>query len=199
MMEHIGPFEVNSISITQRQRSILWRLVPFYTSKIISTILMPVVLQSSEISLRSLDWLVTNFSKKHNIVCHDYNGTLFNIYHGYKISLTHFRRRNFDPFRRRTRIKIKMLDGEHVETTVGQLNFLHWAHKNGVLEYATAHATAIEKDMNAAASRQKMEKKKQTSGHSKRRRELSKAPKSKCSVYQVDTHISFGLTSDFDK
>ena len=190
--EFLGPFGIHP-SITQRQKNILVRLLPFYTEDHITSILIPVVSQSSQISLRSLDWLVTNFAKKHNIVCHAKNGSLFNIYHSYKISLTHFRRRNFDPFRRRQRINIRMSDDTLIETTVGQVNFLHWAHINGVLEYAMNHSDAIEQDMNSAANLQKIEKRKCSSGiSSTRRRELSKAPKSKCSVYQVDTQVSFG-------
>ena len=197
--DKIGIFEVNS-SINQRQRSILNRLTPFYTEKNVTDIILPMISQSSEISLRSLDWLVTNYAKKHNIVCHAHNGTLFNIYHSYKLSLTHFRRRNFDPFRRRQRINIILSTQDSIETTVGQVNFLHWAYVNGVLEYAIAHSEAIEQDMNAAASIQKLEKKRQlATGICKRRRELSKAPKSKCSVYQIDSHISFNSTSDLEK
>ena len=196
-LENIGPFVIDA-TLSPRQRSILHKLLPFYTDEHISQIIVPMVTQKSNISLRCLDWLVTNFSKKHNIVCNAQDGALFNIYHSYKTSLTHFRRRHFDPFRRRQRIGIRMEDMT-VETTVGQVNFLHWAHINGVLDYATRNAVAIELDMNKATCLQKTERKKQlASGVMKRRRELSKAPKSKCSVYHVDTSVSFRVTSDFD-
>lgn len=197
--DKIGIFEVNA-SINQRQRSILNRLTSFYTEDTVKEILIPMISQSSEISLRSLDWLVTNFAKKHNIVCHTKNGSIFNIYHSYKLSLTHFRRRNFDPFRRRQRINIRLSAQDYIETTVGQVNFMHWAYVNGVLEYAIANSDAIDQDMNTATSIQKLEKKRQlATGICKRRRELSKAPRSKCSVYQIDTHISFNSTSDLEK
>ena len=119
----IGPF-VSLRSISQRQKSILYRICDFYNDDNIKNVLIPMIQQTSMISLRSIDWytspsrirrththtccpviivafrplpfrLVTNYAKKHNLVCYAPDGTLFNIYHSYKIALTHFRRRNF--------------------------------------------------------------------------------------------------------
>ena len=106
---HIPPFRYRELS--QRQVSILRRIHLFFTPEIIANMLIPLINQQCGISLRSLDWLVTNYAKKHNIVCRARNQTMFNIYHGYKVALTHFRRRNFDPFRRRSRIELVVADG----------------------------------------------------------------------------------------
>ncbi len=194
----IGPFRCDHLS--QRQLSIMQRIVAFFTPTIITDILVPLVNQESGISLRALDWLVTNYSKKHNIVCKAKNGTLFNIYHGYKVALSHFRRRNFDPFRRRNRIEIVLNDQTICESTVGQCNFLYWAYSNGVLMYAIENAKDIETDMNSASAMHKAERKMQkASGVPHRRRELSRAPKSKCSVYQIETNVTFDcMASDSD-
>ncbi len=137
----IGPFNVKNA--TQRQITILTRISESLMDGIIEKHLIPLITQESDISLRSLDWLVTNYSKKFNIVCKTEKGTLFNIYHGYKTALSHFRRRNFDPFRRRTRITLKSND-KSFETTVGQCNFIHWAYQSGVLQYAIENAESIE-------------------------------------------------------
>ena len=169
------------VGLTQRQRSIMERIHEFFTDHIIQDLLVPLIQQTNGISLRALDWLVTNYSKKHNIVCRGAHLNLFNIYHGYKVALSHFRRRNFDPFRRRNRIRV-VIDGADVcETTVGQCNFLYWAYVNGVLDYATQHSKDIETDMNSASAmlRQNGACKRRTAAH--RRRELSSAPRSKCS------------------
>ena len=130
-------------NLTQRQISILHRIGPFFTEVVAREILMPLVNQTSGISLRALDWLVTNYSKKNNIVCKTRNNTLFNIYHGYKIALAHFRRRNFDPFRRRQRIVVLAENGTDVicESTVGQCNFLYWSYTHGVLSYAIENSS----------------------------------------------------------
>ena len=191
--DSIGVFQFEPNLLTQRQKSILLHLKDSYGKDETQSVLLQMVNQTSEISLRALDWLVTNFSKKYNIVCYAQDGSLFNIFHSYKVALTHFRRRNFDPFRRRQRIYIDV-NGTHVVTTVGQCNFLHWAMVNGVLQYAYAHAESIEQDMNSAACLQKIEKKKNImNGIPRRRSELSKAPRTKCSVYRIDTQMSFAL------
>lgn len=189
--DRIGFFVCDDL--TQRQRSIMERIDEFFDADMIKTLLIPLIQQSNgTISLRALDWLVTNYSKKHNIVCTGSKGNLFNIYHGYKVALSHFRRRNFDPFRRRNRIRVVM-DGEDVcETTVGQCNFLYWAFVNGVLAYANKHTKDIETDMNSASAAHKAERRMQkANGVPHRRRELSCAPRSKCSVYQVATTVTF--------
>lgn len=184
------PF-VTEDQLTQRQISILTRISSEFHEGKIHPDILNLIRQDSILSLRALDWLVTNYSKKNNIVTHTKDHNMFNIYHGYKISLTHYRRRNFDPFRRRSRIFLQHKD-ERLETTVGQCNFLHWAHVNGVLTYAIANSTTIESDMNMASSRQKAERKKQKNeGVPYKRKELSKAPVSKCQVYKVETHVSF--------
>ena len=187
----IGIFRLENPS--QRQLNVLRRLELVFTETFANETLIPLLIQTSPISLRALDWLVTNYSKKNNIVCSGKNNSLFNIYHGYKVALSHFRRRNFDPFRRRDRIYIQV-NSKQYETTVGQCNFLHWAVTHGVFEYAIEHAVAIEQDMNVAAALHKIErKKKKANGIPHRRTELSCAPMTKCSVYNVETFVSFNM------
>ena len=198
----VGRFRGSKLS--QRQISILKRIEPFFTDAVALEVLVPLVSQTSKISLRALDWLVTNYAKKNNIVCKTRHNILFNIYHGYKIALAHFRRRNFDPFRRRERLQILSSDGTIIcESTVGQCNFLYWSYTNGVLSYASEYASAIEEDMNCASAKNKAERRKQKQqGLPHRRRELSTAPPHKCSVYQVETNVTFeciGDSSDSEK
>lgn len=194
----VGPFVLQGAS--QRQIGILSRITPTLDENLIDQYLIPLITQQSTISLRALDWLVTNFSKKNNIICKTTNHQMFNIYHGYKIALSHFRRRNFDPFRRRSRILLRHKDTLY-ETTVGQCNFIYWAYQHGVLQYAIEHAYAIEKDMNTATVQNKSERKLQLEkGIPHRRRELSKAPTAKCSVYKVESKVSFtNFESDCNK
>ena len=194
----IGIFELPA-SCSQRQRGIITRIESTIDIEFIENILIPLIEQRASISLRSLDWLVTNYSKKYNIVSEIQNGHIFNIYHGYKTALSHFRRKNFDPFRRRTRIRVNH-NGVMYETTVGQCNFFHWANGNGVLKYAFEHAKVIESDMNTASAQQKAERKRlYEHGLPHRRKELSNAPRAKCSVYSVNTKVSFRCIDDDDE
>ena len=89
------------------------------------------------VSLRILDWLVTNYSKAHNITYHKPNGgrQCFNVHNEYKACLKAYQKRCFDPFARRERI-IVQLHGETTITTPGQMNFFKWAFSNGIIDYA---------------------------------------------------------------
>ena len=85
------------------------------------------------------------------------------------------------------------------ESTVGQCNFLHWAYVNGVLTYAIENSRDIETDMNSASALHKAERRMQkANGVPHKRRELSRAPRSKCSVYQVETNVSFDFAARSD-
>jgi hypothetical protein len=105
------------------------------------------------LSLRLIDWFVTNYSKTHNVIIARPHGgfvTYFNVYLNYRIQLKAYSKQQFDPFRRRDRIVFHYDVEKSVETTVGQLNFFRWMLDNGVLDYVEAHATDIEMDMLAA-------------------------------------------------
>jgi hypothetical protein len=116
--------------------------------------------KKSPISLRTLDYLVTNYSKKHNVVYLVGGGGVdknVNLYVDYKSQLKAFSKRYFDPFCRRERVEYAGL-----VTTVGQLNFMRWAILNGVIDYARANLGAIEEDMmDKAATRAKDAKRKE--------------------------------------
>ena len=71
------------------------------------------------------------------------------------------------------------------ETTVGQLNFIYWAHRYGVLEYTRHNLDCIEKDMNASLALVKKQKERDIkAGHKRKRHELSRPPASHCFVYK---------------
>lgn len=146
----------------------------------LKTVLIPFCEQTSKVSLRSLDWLVTNYSKSQN-TAFEIKNEIFNMYQEYKTELSYHRRTNFDPFRRRLRISFS-LSGKTYQTTIGQANFMMWAHENNVLEYAAQHAADIETHMNTANAPTCATRK-------KRRKELSLPPKSKVTVYRVHTPL----------
>lgn len=103
------------------------------------------------ISLRILDWLVTNYAKKHNIVYlipgEDGVAVTFNMFLEYKSQLKAYSKRFFDPFCRRERLEFTDADGKRFHSTVGQLNFFRWALLHGVVDYGTEHNHEIEEDM----------------------------------------------------
>lgn len=181
----IGPFEVD-FKMSARQINILVSLKDYYTSDMVTALLVPVISQSSRVSLRALDWLVTNYSKKHNVVCSTGTNSMFNIHHGYKAALNTNKRRNFDPFRRRMRLKVHYEGGE-IESTIGQLNFLHWAQEHGVMKYLIDNLESIDREMNETT---KVSRQKKKQGITKRS-ELTKAPSARCMVYNIESKFTF--------
>lgn len=112
--------------------------------------IIPVINCSSDISLRLLDWFVTNYAKKHNVIIARQVGSdtkYFNVYVSYREQLKAYSKHHFDPFRRRDRLDYYYDKDKFVQTTIGQLNFFRWVLINGVLEYISEHAAAIEDDM----------------------------------------------------
>lgn len=115
---------------------------------------LPYMNNTACISLRMIDWFVTNYSKKYAIVISraanvsDSVVDFFNVYVNYRAQLKAYSKQQFDPFRRRDRILLQYDDGtKHVQTTVGQLNFFRWLLQNNILEYITLNASTIELDM----------------------------------------------------
>jgi hypothetical protein len=114
--------------------------------------ILPIITSNSNISIRVLDWFVTNYSKKYNIIYNlngqDINGDkFFNVFLQYKCQLKSYKKKLFDPFCRKQRIAFHYDENKCVVTTIGQLNFFRWAIKYGVLKYVEDHLNEITTDM----------------------------------------------------
>lgn len=144
-------------TIDTKESLLLTSLENFYKSRNNRAEFLDVVLQRSKLSLRVLDALATNYSKKHAVI-YSTGSREFNMYTNYKAQLKAYSKKAFDPFCRRDRITFRMFDdltGEviPVRTTVGQLNFFRWAIVNGVVAYARKYQKSIERDMTVAGTR----------------------------------------------
>ena len=105
---------------------------------------------TSDISLRLIDWFVTNYSKQHNI-SYILQGQEFLVYTNYKSQLKAYSKKLFDPFCRRERIMFQIQGYPLFQTTVGKLNFFRWAIEKGVLDYIKLNLPKIETAMNTNA------------------------------------------------
>ena len=105
---------------------------------------------TSEMSLRLIDWFVTNYSKINNI-SYIINGQEFLVYTNYKSQLKAYSKKLFDPFCRRERIMFQLQGYPMFQTTVGKLNFFRWAIEKGVLDYIKLNLPKIETAMNTNA------------------------------------------------
>lgn len=99
-----------------------------------------------QISLRIIDWFVTNYSKKNN-VCWIIKNDRFVVYINYKSQLKAYSKKYFDPFCRRERIYFYYNKNDYIITTIGQLNFFKWAIENNIIEFIRENYKIIEKDM----------------------------------------------------
>jgi len=115
--------------------------------------MLAVINGTTNISLRIMDWFVTNYSKKHYTV-YDIEGSgtpakRFKVYVDYKLKLRAYSKKRFDPFCRWERINVPHKNGTtYIQTTLGQLNFFKWAIENQVLRYIHDNYSVIESDMN---------------------------------------------------
>lgn len=131
--------------------------------------MLAVINGTTNISLRIMDWFVTNYSKKHYTVYDlEDSGTppkRFKVYVDYKLKLRAYSKKRFDPFCRWERINVPHLGGTmYIQTTLGQLNFFKWAIENQVLRYIHENYSVIESDMNIRNNTsRKMAKSHQTS------------------------------------
>ncbi len=112
--------------------------------------IIPIITGKSTLSLRLLDWFVTNYSKKTstNIAkVVDNNIIHFNVYLSYRSQLKAYSKQQFDPFRRRDRITFFYEKEKSIETTIGQLNFFRWVIQNDILTHIQENIAEIEGDM----------------------------------------------------
>lgn len=117
------------------------------------------------LSLRMLDWLVTHYAKRKNIIYwidpkeKTYYSKLpkdievakrcikFDMNMEYRGQLKSYTKQYTDPFRRHNRITYMVDNDRSIETTIGQLNFFRWVFRNNVLDYAMNNKNAIVADM----------------------------------------------------
>ena len=104
------------------------------------------------LSLRIIDWLITNFSKAFSVAIES-DGLPRNLCKDYHKNLTAHNKKNFDPFARRRRINIVMFGGEHRVSTIGQLNFFRWFLSKDLVEFLIQNKTVIEKHMKDSESK----------------------------------------------
>ncbi len=173
----------------------------------------------SKISLRIIDWFVTNYSKKNNIcytvftkhktvkklhTCSEENEDKkvapkqkkiqFNVYVRYKAQLKSYSKKSFDPFCRKDRITDWGPDG-NITTTIGQLNFFKWAIQNNVLQYIEDNLSEIEKDMNSNIRKKKTQIKKKDGTYVKvektKRKQLSQNATKQVRKLNTETLVEF--------
>ena len=109
-------------------------LLKFYKNAENASLFKQLISTSQGISLRLIDWFVTEYSKDNSVIYKKKNGKQFLVHVGYKSGLKGFQKKFFDPFCRSKRITVDICE-EPVVTTIAQLNFIKWCIQNQVIDY----------------------------------------------------------------
>lgn len=141
------------------QNSVLKRcLTNFYAKEDNLQKMLSVINGESRISLRIVDWFVTNYAKEfwtaYEVPVSDGTTRRFKVFKEYKQMLNSYSKMRFDPFCRWERECIPY--GSHsIQTTIGQMNFFKWALENKIVEYIQDNFDKIKDDMNSRNSTSK--------------------------------------------
>jgi len=190
-----------------RQDQVVAWLQEFYTQPGNLEKLTSILQGVSPVSLRLVDYFVTNYAKKMN-TAFMFHEKHFLVYFHYKRELNAYSKRLFDPFCRRERIMFEARDMPAFVTTVGQLNFFRWFIEKEIYEYVNANRESIERDMNntlkehysrsttstAVDSLPTTEETVTSNGKTprKKRCELTTSAMKKVNVHECDITVSFG-------
>lgn len=169
-----------------RSQKILNSLLKYYNDHEKLNMMQQIIIaqpSSNKVSLRLVDWLVTNYSKTHNVVYY-VNKIPFNMHQSYKNMLRAYSKKLFDPFRRHKRVYLNPNSESVIETTVAQLTFFKWAIENDVLKYAYENRKLIKDDMdNNTKCRSDV-------STTQKRKEMFKTTK-KANMYSVNICVTF--------
>lgn len=152
-------------NITSKQSLLIIPITQYFSNKYLLKKLIT-ILKGESISLRLIDWFVTNYCKKFNVIYNlndfmdkdlenassiqkpDSFDNYILIHNNYKGQLKAYSKKNFDPFCRRNRIRFYYDTNKYFITTVGQLNFFKWAIENNIINYIKKNIKDVENDMN---------------------------------------------------
>jgi len=168
------------MEIQSQEQWVLYRLERFYNDKNTERV-RDILEGKSNLSLRLIDWFVTNYAKKYNISYMTKANKHVIVYLSYKSHLKAYSKKMFDPFCRWKRIKFREMD-----TTVGQLNFFEWAISDEVLDYLEKNRETIHADMET-----RLHEAKEVGGPKKKRHELSHSATKSMTRHDVRVTVKF--------
>jgi hypothetical protein len=193
--------ETRKRKIPCRREVLIVSLQKFYSQRNDLATLIPMLQGEGDISLRLIDWFVTNYAKK-NHISYTINNQEFVVYLNYKSQLKAYSKKLFDPFCRRERILFQCGTHDPFETTVGQLNFFRWAFEKNILDYMRNNLEDIVKEeklarangtQSSTSSMESTQTISTISTKSTRRRRTEKVASSAKMLLKQDTvvHLSF--------
>jgi phosphopantetheine adenylyltransferase len=159
--------EFKTYKIMSRSETLLTSLKDYLIPERLNKIL-PILTGESKISIRVIEWFVTNYCKKKNIAFirkDKYNKEIyFNVYLNYKGQLKSYNKDLFDPLcRGEELIDFPIGDDKYIVTNIPQLNFFKWALEFDIINYIEENLDDIYKDMteNNSKAKKKSDNKRQ--------------------------------------
>lgn len=143
--------------INSKKKLLMQSLMPFYLLRSNLEVFLSIVKGKSKLSLRVIDFFVTNYSRMHGTNYSVKKKPMFIVHDSYRAQLKSYSKKDFDPFCRRERIIFK-IDGQKIRTTVAQLNFFRWAITYNIINYILKNRENIENEM-ISCSKKKNKKK----------------------------------------
>jgi hypothetical protein len=165
-------------------------LTDFYANSIYIDQIKSIIDQNSVISLRILDWFITNYSKKHRTIISGAVGSI-DVYQNYKLQLKSFSKKQFDPFCRKNKILFYYNDDDYIETSCGQLCFFRWCFENNILNYVKTNLSTIEQDMKISLKSKKNKKDEEKPDSAQKRQPLSISASRSVSKTNVKYTVKF--------
>ena len=165
-------------------------LTDFYTNSVYIDQIKSIIDQNSVISLRILDWFITNYSKKHRTIINGAVGSI-DVYQNYKLQLKSFSKKQFDPFCRKNKILFYYNDDDYIETSCGQLCFFRWCFENNILNYVKTNLSTIKQDMKISLKSKKTKKDEDKPDSAQKRQPLSISASRSVSKTNVKYTVKF--------
>lgn len=135
-----------------QQDWLLSELLDFYKNKEYLDILKKIINRefiihkSKKVSIRIVNWFVTNYAKQHFTV-YELSNERFFVWTRFRSAEDGYSKDLFDPYCRKDRIMIPYDETTNIITTIGQLNFFKWAILNKVIDYIVDNYEIITNDM----------------------------------------------------
>jgi len=136
------------IMTDKKEDLLLASLTEFFASPENLVELENILTRKNGISLRNIEWFVTNYSKERSTKFKTRSGVNIDVHIAYKSSLGGYSKRLFDPFCRTERIEFKGFI-----TTIAQLNFIRWSIRNGIIDFIRRELPQIHSELKGPHTR----------------------------------------------
>lgn len=130
------------LGLNNQEMNVIKNFDKFFYIENNNKVLVDFLKNENKISLRVIDYFLTNYCQSKKIVINK-----LNVYHSYKSQLNNYHKKYFDPCSRGDRIPFFYNKENCVLTTICQLNFFKWFIENKIHQYVLNNYQIIKKNM----------------------------------------------------